>query len=377
MEQFDLQSVLAQIMGEEPVEITETVTTVVTKKVAMTALHETPVLVPAGTPMVSTVEEIEEVEEDGDALPGTAVALSFPQFTDETIAATMDIRNYATMCKLKVRKWQARIKDKGASRKSEKDSGAVEGTYSTYKNLFKGIEDKLKAVNSVLDAARTRHYQMTLPWSTSGLDDSARRDGPRMLANTLFMEYITEMGEAKQRVEQARVELRSAYPAMITAAKQNLKGAFNLADYPDESELDSYFSLDFDFAPIPDGGDFKGLPAQQVKALSDKLNKSRQLCMENAMRDVWQRSYNVVTKMHERLSDPKKTFHDTLVSNVRDLTELLGHMNATQDQKVEHVRLQMEQNLCKFDPEVLRKDLTKRALVAKLAGELLQDMANV
>jgi len=38
------------------------------------------------------------------------------------------------------------------------------------------------------------------------------------------------------------------------------------------------------------------------------------------------------------------------------------------------LRTKIEGNLCRYEPDVLRKDVTKRALVAKLAGEVLQDM---
>jgi hypothetical protein len=88
------------------------------------------------------------------------------------------------------------------------------------RNCLLAWEDKLRAVNSVLDAARTRHYEMTMPWSVTGVDDRGRRDGPRLLANTLFMEYISEMGQAKQQTQQVLGELKRAYPSMIVEARR-------------------------------------------------------------------------------------------------------------------------------------------------------------
>jgi len=252
--------------------------------------------------------------------------------------------------------------------------GAVDGAYSTYKRLFAGVEDRLRAVNSVLDAARTRHYEMTLPWSVTGSEDKGRRDGPRLMANTLFMEYVTEMGQAKQQVQQVLGELERAYPSMIVEAKRNLGEGFDIKQYPSSTEIKDYFDLEFEFHPVPQGADYKGLPQQQISALANKLNKSMQQCMENAMRDVWARTYSKVQKMQERLGNPKHTFHDTLVSNIRELAALLEHLNATKDAKIEGIRKQIERGLCRFEAEDLRKDLTKRALTAKLAGEILQEM---
>jgi len=305
---------------------------------------------------------------------GRPPVVSFPRFTTEDVAAQLDIRNFATLCRLKVRKWVGRKRDKGAAKKAESDHGSVDGTYTAYKKLFAGTEDKLKAVNSVLDSARTRHYQMTLPWSTMGMDDSGRRDGPRLLANTLFMEYITEMGQAKQLVNTKREELREAFPELIKEARRNLGEAFVITDYPTPDDLESMFNLDFEFSPVPDGMDFKGLPAQQARKLADALTAQRNKCLEGAMQDVWRRMRDVVAKMADRLGDPKHTFHDTLVSNVRETVDLLTHLNATNDATIESIRQRIEKDLCKHDPNTLRNDLRKRQLTASLAGNILEDM---
>lgn len=313
-------------------------------------------------------------DEDASMAANQHPMVAFPQFTNESIAAQLDIRNFATLCRLKVRKWVGRKRDKGAAKKAESDHGSVDGTYTAYKKLFAGTEDKLKAVNSVLDSARTRHYQMTLPWSTTGMDDSGRRDGPRLLANTLFMEYTTEMAHAKQLVLTKLGELRAAYPELLIEAKRNLGEAFVVTDYPTPDELEHMFALDFEFSPIPDGMDFKGLPAQQASKLADALTQARNKCLEGAMQDVWRRLHGVVSKMADRLSDPKHTFHDTLVTNVRETVDLLTHLNATSDATIESIRQRVEKDLCRHNPEVLRNDLRKRKLTAMLAGHILADM---
>lgn len=381
MEDFDLQSVLAQIMGGddakgntavvEPVPVVATVDIPVRRSCTEAPSEPVPLLVTA--PDVTTV-----VTDDApDDVQPASTLLNFPTFTESNLAETMDVRNYATLCKLKVRKWGGRVKDKKAAHRSAKEAGAVDGAYSTYKKLFAGVEDRLRAVNSVLDAARTRHYEMTLPWSVTGVDDRGRRDGPRLLANTLFMEYITEMGSAKKQTEQVLRELKVAYPSMIMEAKKNLGTGFDIKQYPTSEEIEDYFDLEFEFMPIPAGADYKGLPQQQVEALASKLNKSMQQCMENAMRDVWARAHTVIRRMVDRLDNPKHTFHDTLVTNVKELAALLAHLNPVKSDKIDLIRQRMEDDLCRFDPETLRKDLMKRALTAKLAKEILADMESI
>ena len=390
MEDFDLQSVLSRIMGGEDG------TAVVERGILAGDERDTGQPVRDGTPgqggladgagdavgVIVTAPAVTTVvtddADDGVATSAAASAvINFPTFTEENIAETMDIRNYATLCKLKVRKWGGRVKDKKAAHRSSQENGAVDGAYSTYKKLFAGVEDKLRAVNSVLDAARTRHYEVTMPWSVTGVDDRGRRDGPRLLANTLFMEYISEMGAAKQQMKAVLADLKTAYPSMILEAKKNLGSGFEIKQYPTSEEIEDYFDLEFEFMPVPAGADYKGLPQQQVAALADKLNRSARQCMENACRDVWARAHTVIHRMVERLDNPKHTFHDTLVSNVRELAGLLQHLNPTNNPKIDEVRRRMEDDLCRFEPEVLRKDLHKRGLVAKLARDLLADMEAV
>jgi hypothetical protein len=370
MSDFDLDSVLRQIMdgdaAAQPVVTAPPVTTVVTPQAFMNGVC---------ADVAQAIQDAAKENDDaGVSQVGAHAAVSFPTFTNESIAAELDIRNFATLCKLKVRKWVGRKRDKAAAKKAESDHGSVDGTYTSYKKLFAGTEDKLKAVNSVLDSARTRHYQMTLPWSTTGMDDSGRRDGPRLMPNTLFMEYISEMANAKQTMLAKFAELRQAYPQLLIEAQRNLGSAFIPTDYPTPDELEQLFSLEFEFAPIPDGMDFKGLPAQQASKLAAKLTAARNKCLEGACRDVWSRAHDVVAKMAERLGDPKHMFHDTLVTNVRETADLLRHMNPTSDANIETIRQRMQGDLCRFDASVLREDLSKRALVAQLARDILNEM---
>lgn len=378
MADFDLQSVLNQIMNgdADAGQLVEMVADppIGVKKggpaQSVSPAKSLPMTAPADTTVVTGGSDGYTKLRAADGIP----VVSFPRFTSVEIAAQLDIRNFATLCRLKVRKWVGRKRDKGAAKKAESDHGSVDGTYTAYKKLFAGTEDKLKAVNSVLDSARTRHYQMTLPWSTTGMDDSGRRDGPRLLANTLFMEYITELGQAKQLVNAKREELKEAFPQLLEEAKRNLRDAFVITDYPHPDDLDDMFSLDFEFSPVPDGMDFKGLPAQQARKLADALTAQRNKCLEGAMQDVWRRLHDVVSKMAERLGDPKATFHDTLVTNVRETVDLLTHLNATSDATIEAIRQRAEKDLCKYEPEVLRNDVRKRSLTATLAKSILEDM---
>jgi len=354
---FDLDAMLRSILNEEAPPIVTappaTVTTVVTPPKDVPVFKD------------SALREDDRIE-----LP----PLVFPEFTSKDIAETLDIRNYATMVKLRTRKWAASVKDKRLAQDVSRSEGASKEAFRVYKSLFAGAEERLKAVHKVIDAGRMEHYKRTMPWSTTGVDESGRRDGPRLLPNVLFMEYVTDLGRAKQELKGTVLEFRQAYPSMVEAAKRNLGTAFDETQYPPESMIEDYFALDFDFSPIPTGVDFKGLPAQQVAQLKNRMDANVRTCLENAMKDVWQRLHTVVTHMAERLGDNSKTFHDTLVSNVKEIA-VLGHsFNATNDVALTRILKRVEQELCLVEPKELRESVLKRATVAGSAREILADM---
>lgn len=301
-------------------------------------------------------------------------AIELPQFTSDEIMEQIDIRNFGTLVKLKTMRWHARIKDKAAAREMAKAANAEDGTYEGYKHLLAGCDEKLKRIHKAIDAARTAHYALTLPWSVVSLNDQGKRAGPRLLPNTLFMEYTTAMGNAKQEMDTALDDFETAYPNLVALAQSKMGTAFNPSDYPHMDVVRQHFGLHFDFEPIPKGSDFDGIQAQMAQKLAATLDNKTRTSLENAMQEAWHRLYTTVGHAASVLSNPDKTFHYTLVDKLRDQASMLRHLNATKDQRIEDCRLQVEQKLTKYDPKDIRKDDALRRKLAQDAQEIYDDM---
>lgn len=302
--------------------------------------------------------------------------LKMPTFTADDFAETMDIRNFATLVTLNTARWHAKVKDRQAAKSAAAVNDADEGAFEVRKRLLAGADSLLKAIHKAIDEARAAHYEMTLPWSTTSMQDVGRRTGGRLLPNTLFVEYTTVMAQKKQQMQDALAKFIPAYPQLVEEAKKKLGKRFDAREYPNASSIASHFDLSFDFQPIPKGDDFKGLPQAQLAALAAKVNENTRIMAENAMQEVWMRLYDVVSKMAERLSSPDKLFHNTLVQNVRDTVRLLAHLNVTHDARVEALRKKVEKHLCQHDPKVLRENLVIRAQVAAHAQSIIEEMNN-
>ncbi len=311
---------------------------------------------------------------DSEVRTASVQALKMPTFTADDFVETMDIRNFATLVTLNTSRWHAKVKDRQAAKDAATMGESDDASFEVRKRLLVGADDKLKAIHKCIDEARVAHYRMTLPWSTTAMGDNGRRTGGRLLPNTLFVEYTTEMAKFKKRMNDALDAFVPDYPAMIAMAKTKLGKRFNAAEYPNMSSIRNHFDLSFDFQPIPKGEDFGGLPKVQLDMLAQKVNDNTRLMAEHAMQDVWMRMREAVFKMADRLSGPDKLFHNTMVQHVRDVARLMAHLNVTQDPKVEALRAKVEKHLCEYDADDLRKKPAIRTKVGAMAASILQEM---
>ncbi len=322
-----------------------------------------PVVVPAAAPTPVVI-------------PTPQVQVQMPTFTNDEIAEEIDIRNFGTLVTLQTARWHAKAKDRQAAKDAAIASGADEAAFEASKHLLVGADEKLKRIHKAIDTARTRHYAMTLPWSTVGADTTGvgKRTGSRLLPNTLFMEYTTVMAKCKADMDKAVGDFVPAYPTLIQIAQKRLGTRFDQSEYPNASSIGERFALSFDFSPVPLGGDFQGLADAQVERLADVLNSKTNLMLENAMQDAWTRLYEIVTHAAEKLADPDMMFHYTMVDKLRDAADLLKHLNITKDQRIEDVRAHVAKHLTMHEVKEIRKDDSLRqhlAAQARIAVEMM------
>lgn len=297
-----------------------------------------------------------------------------PTFTTEEIMKEVDIRNFGMLASLSTQRWHAKTRDRKAALDASAASGADASAFEARKRLLVGADEKLKRVHKAIDAARTAHYKMTLPWSTVGINDQGKRAGRRLLPNTLYFEYVKEMAGHKNEMTTALDDFVQAYPTLIAIAQQKLGSSFSPSDYPAPSAIRSFFGMTFDFDPIPKGGDFDGVQVAQVEKLQAAMEKKTMRMLENAMQDAWKRLYDDLKHAAETLADSNAAFHNTLIEKLRIHASMLKHLNATKDERIEDVRRAVEDRLCKRDAKDVRKDDALRRELAEHAKAIFADM---
>lgn len=227
------------------------------------------------------------------------------------------------------------------------------------------------------NTARTFVYTQTLPWSDEGW---------RMLPSLNYLPFTQELRKITQEIETADQTFLGRYDDYKNEAQARMNSLYNPKDYPTIDRLKDKFSTSIEYRPIPDSTDFRvDLDPEEIETIGADLDTRVKEATEAATKDLWERLYNAVNHMEEKLNDPKAIFRDSLVTNLKDLTDLLTRLNITNDPDLERMRKEIEARLTQVNPEDLRPKDTDRPVdkaakannrkqTAQEAKEILESM---
>ena len=251
-----------------------------------------------------------------------------------------DLTEKAMLVKLSVTKWSARKHDKKVSKEVAANYGTAEDRGRYNKILI--AQDHLKAIQQAENAARTFHYAQTLPW---------KDDGARILPSANYLEYTAEIRKLKADFEKEVSAFMDAYPALVSQARYELNGLFDQADYPDPAKIGTKFTFEMEVDPLPCADDFRvTLQAGEVDKIKGEIAARLKAAEQEAVNDLYNRLHSAVKHMMEKLQDKEGIFRDSLVTNIRDLCELIPRLNFTGDSRLEELRAQPKKTLPPMTP---------------------------
>jgi hypothetical protein len=289
-------------------------------------------------------------------------------------AHTPTISSSAMLVELSISTWTGRKLDKRASTDVTAQNYAVAGVANVNKKLL-GDCAELMAVQKFTGNLRNAHYSMTMPWSDTGL---------RLLPTTQYFKYNEAMTALQAEYARLVQLFLSAYDWEITQAQVKLGDLFIRDDYPTTAALHNKFEFRLTYIPLPDAGDFRiDIANDAAEELRTHYEKYYGNQLANAMNDVWQRTYDALARMSERLGyadhEKKKVFRDSLVENVSDMIDLLRVCNVAGNSQMAAMADRLEESMRGVTPEALREDEylrveTKRAVDAAIKALPSLDM---
>jgi len=276
----------------------------------------------------------------------------------------------AMLCSLSISMWSARKHDPEASEEIAHRHGAQSDAGRYHKVLLP--KQALAEIQKIVSDARQEHYFMTLPWDDNGY---------RVLPAAAYMDHTEKMRELSNRFTPAVDALAQQFGQLVENAKVRLGGLFCSDDYPTPEELRSKFSFATKVMPLPDAGDFRvTLGDEEKDRIKRQITAAVEASLQVASRDLWQRLYEAVSHLAERLRAYKVTeegvehpFRDSVVLNLVKLVDVLPKLNVTGDPELERLAAQVRGSLL-VDPQELRKSESVRSETAKNAAAIAQRM---
>lgn len=265
---------------------------------------------------------------------------------------------------LSISVWSGIKKDKGLSREVADSKGAAQGSANVTKYLLgdcKALHDIQKFVANV----RNDHMHMTQEWSTV-----------RVIKNDRFLSRYTPMMRKHQDTFWDMVHpFCDEYDNFVSTAAFSLGRMFNRDDYPTRDVLASKFR--FIVAPVLIAADARTeVQDEAIKYIQEEYAKHYQSMIETAMGDAWDRLHTCLSRVSERLDygpDNKKIFRDSLVSNAREMVDLLDGFNLTGDDALERARVKLMDAFDGITAEALREDDALRVNVKSKVDAMLKE----
>ncbi|RMB09019.1 hypothetical protein [Eilatimonas milleporae] len=284
------------------------------------------------------------------------------------------LSNKTMLVGLHIHQWSARKHDPHVSDQITHEHDATRDAGRFNKLLIS--HQALGPLKSIISGARNAHTRQTLPWYDNGM---------RILPAQNYLHYMEIMSGSRMRFQDAVNTFISDYAKNKVEAKKSLGTLYQETDYPQEASLRRRFGFEVTVMPIPKGDDFRvNLQEEEVSRIQSKIEIRIAEAQHKAMADLWNRIHESVSHMHERLTaygeDPdsgRKTgmFRDTLVTNLRDLTDLLPRLNFMNDPQLEDMCQQLKSTLCAHDANDLREDGALRRQTADKAQDILDEMS--
>lgn len=276
------------------------------------------------------------------------------------------ISSSAMLVDLNISLWTGRKLDRDVSAEIDHVKSATTRAGNYHKKLF-ADEPLFDAITKHAGNVRTFHYHATMPWSDSG---------QRLLTTPMYFDYNSYMTNEQQKFYDLVKACYHDWHNMVIRAQTKLGKLFNIEDYPDREEMLTRYAFRIKYSPVPEVGDFRvDVGNEALTYLQESYQEQYRQQLEGAYQDVWARLHQALTNMSSKLAGrDKQIFRDTLVTNVREIVDLLGRFNITDDPKMRDAERKVRFALMGVTPEGLREDTEFRLDVKAKVDELLGEM---
>jgi len=282
----------------------------------------------------------------------------------------MSISTAAVLVELNISVWTANKLDRAETNEVNQKNAAAANAAKVHKYLMAGTTQQ-SAIAKHAAQTRAFHLANTLAWADKG---------PRLLPTKNMVNYKQQMNDFMDTYNDLTEEFLRDYPVLVQQVQNQVTGLgmmFNPNDYPDVPTLRRKFGMRLVFSPLPSSGDFRlDIPQEDLNDMRQSYEENFDSRLKDAMQESWDRLFNMMKGISTKLTDVEgedKRYHDSLLTNPRELCDLLKALNVTNDPKLEDARAELEYALSGVDIEGIRDSAEQRADVKARVDNILRD----
>ena len=264
----------------------------------------------------------------------------------------MDLTRDAMLVSLRISAWSGKLYDREASDHvaAQHDASSSAGRYN--KRLLP--KAALAGLNATMSETRTEHYTQSLPW-----DDR----GSRLLTVANYERYTGIMDGLRERLVRQRARFIEDFDDYVEQARLDLGKLFRIEDYPSKDQLRDRFSIRYRITPVPDADHFIArLASDDTERVKRDIERHIEEQLHDAVGDLYRRLAEAVERVSERLQEDDDgkplVFRDTMISNIRDLVDVVPRLNIFGDQRLARLCEGVKDRIAGVEPDSLRPSRT-------------------
>lgn len=266
--------------------------------------------------------------------------------------------------------WRPTVTDRALSEETNKKYD----TDGSFQKRLLSREQEADLNRAATDVVRT-FKKFTLPWEDGGA---------RIIAQGTYFVFEKALREATQRYAEEADKTESMWDRHVADRKKHDK-SFKAEHYPTAAEVRSRYGVRVHWRGVPMGEDLRiSLSDDALAAVKASIDNDQQDRIKAALFNLAGQVKEVLTHMVEKLNNYKprtkeakaeSTFRDSLVTNVREVAELLPALNITGDPRIDQLAVEMTK-LAAVEPETLREDERVRQQTVSAADAILKKVGD-
>lgn len=273
-----------------------------------------------------------------------------------------------------LRAWGGQVKDRQATKEYNEKKGVIDKEHKSAV-VTKLLPKMARKLTNAVTSIRNRSNELTLRYEEKNW---------HLLPAGIYWQYMEEMRRKKTEFYALLDEELDHYAEYMAEERRKKGATFHPELYPSREEIRGSYEVNFYFKPVPDSGSWiVDIEKEEMGKLQTVIAAEQSAALEQAMREAWQRAYERVNHMCDRLKhygEPTEsgkriqTFRDSMIENMQELVEFLPAFNLTDDPQLDAIYQKIRDRLLNYDAHTLREDDAARSDTLQEAQDILAMM---